>query len=90
MIRNSAVLDEIAKLAGGAAGSVLEMKREVEALAQHKMEQCAANMQLVTREEFEIIQEIAIKARQENEKLSEEIAELKSQLRSLQEKHNPR
>lgn len=88
MIRNSAIFDEIAKLASGAAGSALELKREVEAMVSARIEQIAQNLELVTREEFEITQQMASKAREENEKLSAEISALKDRLKSLEEKIN--
>lgn len=88
MIRNSAIFDEIARLASGAAGSALEMKREMEAMIGAKIEQMAANLQLVTREEFEIVRQMASKAREENEKLSIELQILKERFKSLEEKIN--
>lgn len=88
MIRNSMILDELARLASGAAGSALELKREVEGLVSAKIEQIAANMKLVSREEFEITQQMASRAREENTKLALEVQNLQNQLNEIKQKFN--
>ena len=83
MLKNNAFLDDMAKLAGGAAGSVLEFRKEMEALVQGKVEECARSMQLVTREEFEVAEAMAKKARAENEALKEKLAELENKISKM-------
>lgn len=83
MLKNNAFLDDMAKLAGGAAGSVLEFRKEMEALVQGKVEECARSMQLVTREEFEVAEAMAKKARTENEALKEKLAELENKISKM-------
>ena len=80
MLKNNVLLDDMAKLAGGAAGSVLEMRKELEAVIHAKIDQFASQMELVTREEFEVVQEMASKAREENEQLKERLAELEAKI----------
>jgi BMFP domain-containing protein YqiC len=88
MIKNNAIFDDLAKLASGAAGSAMEMKREIEAMVTAKIEQMVGRMGLVSREEFEIVQEIASKALKENDILRNELDGLKQSINSLVDKNN--
>lgn len=78
MIKDSKLLDDFAKMASSAAGSMLDMKREVEAMVQAKIDSWLAKSHMVTREEFEVVREMAAKARAENEALRAEIDALKT------------
>jgi len=68
--------DDAAKLAGGAIGTLAGLRREVEALARQQVERLLARMDLVTRDEFEAVKEMAAKARAEQEDLSVRLAAL--------------
>lgn len=70
--------DDLARAAGGAMGALNGMKSEVETLFQQRMERAMADMNLVTREEFEIVQAMAAKAREENEALEARLSELEA------------
>jgi BMFP domain-containing protein YqiC len=56
------------------------VRREAETLAKTQIERLLSTMDVVTREEFEAVREMAILAREENEKLAARIAELESKL----------
>jgi BMFP domain-containing protein YqiC len=56
--------------------------QEVETLFRAQAEKFLRNMDVVTREEFEAIKEMAAKARDENDRLSARIAELEKKLGS--------
>ena len=71
-------MDDFARLMTDVAGSAQGMRREVETAFQHQIEKFLAGMDLVKREEFEAVREMAIKARDENEALSKRIAELEN------------
>ena len=86
MLKNNTLLDDMAKLAGGAAGSLLEMRKEIESLVQAKVDEVASNMNLVTREEFEVAREMASKARIENEALLAKLGELEAKLAEMEQK----
>lgn len=77
---SSRVFDEIAKLMGNAAGAAQGMRREVDNLVKAQIERAIAGMDVVTREEFDIVKDMAAKARAENEALSAKIAELEAKL----------
>jgi BMFP domain-containing protein YqiC len=72
--------DELAKLMQNAAGMADGARREVEDFLKARMERLLAGMDLVTREEFEAAREMAVKAREENERLSARIAALEAKL----------
>ena len=76
----SRFFDDIAKLMQNAAGMADGARREVEDFLKSRMERLLAGMDLVSREEFEAAREMAVKAREENERLSARIAALEAKL----------
>ncbi len=76
MQTSNKILDDLAKLAGSAAGVMVEAKKDAENRMRAYLEQWLAKMDLVTREEFEVVKTMAAKAREENEALAKRIAEL--------------
>ena len=74
------VFDEIAKLMTDAAGAAQGVKREVETLMKAQGERMLAGMDVVTREEFEAVKAMAVKAREENEALAQRLAALEARL----------
>jgi len=72
------ILDDLAKTATGAVGVLQSARQEVEALARARLERLLDKMELVTRDEFEAVKEMAAKARAENEKLAARIAALEA------------
>ena len=71
------IFDEFAKLMTDGAGLAQGMKREVENAFRAQAEGFLSNMDLVKREEFDVVREMASKARLENEALRTELDELK-------------
>lgn len=78
MQKDSRLFEDIAKFASGAAGAAMDMKRELEATITDKVERLMARGNFVTREEFEVVKEMAQKAREENESLKAELDKLKN------------
>ncbi len=70
------LLDELAKMMTDAAGAAQGIRREVESLARGQVDRVLAEMDVVRREEFEAVRDMAQKAREENEALAQRIAEL--------------
>lgn len=68
--------DDMARMASGAAGSLLDIKREIEAMMTAQMERLLHKMNFVSREEFEVVRQMAQKTREEQEKLSAQLSEL--------------
>ena len=73
-------LDELSKLLTDAAGAAQGMRREVETLMRSQGERILREMDVVQREEFEAVKEMATKAREENERLSQRVAALEAEL----------
>jgi BMFP domain-containing protein YqiC len=87
--------DDAARLAGGAAGTFAGIRREVEALVRQQMERVLSSMDFVTRDEFDAVREMAIRARTEQEAMAIRLAELeekasKSKPASVKRKTAPR
>ncbi len=72
--------DDIGQLMTNAAGMAQGMKTEAETAMKSWMERWLAESDLVTREEFDSVREMAVKAREENESLAARIAELEARL----------
>lgn len=80
MQKDHKLFDDLARLATGATGSLLEIKREIESMVSSQLEKLLSKMQLVTREELEIAKEMAENARQEQEALKRRVEELEKLL----------
>lgn len=74
------ILDEFARLMTDAAGAAQGVRREVETAFRAQAERLFNSMDMVQREEFEAVREMALKARGENEALAARIAELEAKL----------
>jgi BMFP domain-containing protein YqiC len=74
------ILDEFAKLMTDAAGAAQGVRREVETAFRAQAERLLNSMELVQREEFEAVRDMALKARAENKALTERIEALEAQL----------
>lgn len=64
------VFDDAARVAGGALGTLSGIRREVEGLVRHQLDRMLSGMDLVTRDEFDAVKEMAARARTENESLA--------------------
>lgn len=80
MQTQSPIFDEIAKMMSEAAGAVDGVRREAETVARGQLQRLLSDMDLVAREEFEAVRDMAAAARAENERLSARIAELEAKL----------
>jgi BMFP domain-containing protein YqiC len=73
-------LDDLARFFQDAAGMADGARREIEDFVKSRMERVLAGMDLVTRDEFEAVREMAVRAREENERLAAKLAELDAKL----------
>lgn len=74
------ILDEFAKLMTDAAGAAQGVKREVETAFRAQAERAMNSLEMVQREEFEAVRDMAIKARAENKALTARIEALEAKL----------
>jgi len=75
------ILDEFAKLVTDAAGAAPGVRRGVETAFRAQAERILNSMDVVQREEFEAVREMATAAREENARLSARIETLEARLR---------
>ena len=75
---NNRFLDELAKLMTDAAGAAQGMRRDFETMLKAQGERLLRDMDVVQREEFEAVKEMASKAREENEQLAARVAALEA------------
>lgn len=80
---SSKFFDELAKLMTSATGAAQGVRKEVDGLVQSQVERVLNNMNMVKREEFDVVRDMAEKARQENERLEKRLAELESKLNPI-------
>jgi BMFP domain-containing protein YqiC len=74
--------DEMARLMNDAAGAAQGVKREVDTVVRNQAERVLRDLDLVKREEFEAVKDMARLAREENEAL-------KARLDKLEKKAGP-
>ena len=74
------ILDDFAKLMTDAAGAAQGVRREVENAFRAQAERMLNSMDVVQREEFEAVRDMAAKARAENERIAARIAALEARL----------
>jgi BMFP domain-containing protein YqiC len=80
---NNRFLDELAKLMTDAAGAAQGMRRDFETLMRSQGERILRDMDVVQREEFEAVKEMAAKAREENEQIAARVAALEAEIAQL-------
>lgn len=78
------VLDELAKLVTDAAGAAQGVRREVETALRSQSERVLNALDVVQREDFEAVRELAIKARTENSALLAKIEALEARIAKLE------
>jgi hypothetical protein len=74
------IFDELGRLFTNAAGAAQGVRQEIETVIKGQAERLIADMDLVTREEFEAVRAMAQLAREENEALKARIEALEAAL----------
>jgi BMFP domain-containing protein YqiC len=74
------IMDDFARMMTDAAGMAQGVKREAEGVFKSQFERMIRDMDLVTREEFEAVRDMAVKAREENDALSARLEALEARL----------
>lgn len=72
------IFDELGRLFTNAAGAAQGVRQEIETVIKGQAERLIADMDLVTREEFEAVRAMAQLAREENEALKARIEALEA------------
>ncbi len=82
------IIDDLARLASGALGSLAGLKEELDALVRQRLERLLADMELVRRDEFEAVKALAANARAAQEDLEKRVAELEKALAEVRSAGN--
>jgi BMFP domain-containing protein YqiC len=72
--------DEIGRLMNDAAGAAQGVKREVDTVVRNQAEKILRDLDIVKREEFDAVKDMARRAREENEALKLRITALEAKL----------
>jgi len=72
--------DDLSQLMTNAAGMAQGVKTEAETAMQGWFERWLAESSMVTRDEFDAVREMAVKAREENERLAARVDALEAKL----------
>ncbi len=86
MQSDNKLLSDLAKLGQSAAGTIHGVKSEVEGQFKSRLQTVLADMDLVTREEYEVVREMAVAARQENAELLQRLDILEQEISKLKKK----
>ncbi len=76
MQTSNRLLHDISKMLSGAISVADGVKDEAEVRVRSQLEAMVLRLELVRREEFEVVREMAVRAREENQRLEERISEL--------------
>lgn len=77
---HGSVFDDFSRLMNDAAEMAQGVRREAESVLKNQAERLLTKMDVVTREEFEAVRDMAIAARDENDRLGKRIAVLEARL----------
>ncbi len=77
------LLDDLSQVATSAAGLLQGAGKEAETLVRQRLDLMIDRLELVTREEFEAVAEMARLAREENDSLRGELEQLKAEFAQL-------
>lgn len=86
MVGEKRLFDDMARVASGAASALGGIRSRMEGEARDQVERLLLRMNLVTREEYEVVAALAAKARAEQEDLALRVAALEAKLSALQPK----
>jgi len=81
MLGDRRLFDDMARVASGAAGALGGLRSRMEEELRDQAERFLLRMNLVTREEYEVVSALAQKARSEQELLAERVAALEARFR---------
>lgn len=82
MQTNNRVFDDLAKVASGAASALVGVKDEINGLIRQQVDRLVAELELVSREELDAVQDMAANARAEQERLEARVADLEARLKA--------
>ncbi len=82
------ILDDIAGMAGGALSIAGSAKQQIKEEIKSRINELISEMDLVAREDFDRLEAMLVKARQEQEEMKKRIQELEENSKKKQSKEN--
>lgn len=83
MQSQSKFFDDLSQLMTSALGAAHGMRQEAEGLLKSRLETLMAGYDFVARDEFDAVREMAIRAREDNERLQAQLEKLQDHLESV-------
>lgn len=83
MQTSNRLFDDLARVASGAFNTLSGLREEIETRVRERVERMAADLDLVSREEFDAVRAMAAKARAGQEELEGRLAGLEAELAAL-------
>ncbi len=80
------ILDDASNVSGSMFSIFSGIKEEITSIVKGRVDEVLSTLQLVRRDEFEIVTEIASRTRAAQEKLEEHLKELKGKVAELEKK----
>jgi len=77
---DSEIIDDLSRVASGAVGNMAGLRSEVEAQMRQQFERILSQMDVVSREEYEAVREMAVAARAAQTSLEARVASLEAAL----------
>jgi len=78
------LLDEFARLVTDAAGAAQGVRREVESVVKGQAERILKDLDVATREEVDVVRDMVVAGREENEQLTMRLAALETRIAALE------
>ena len=78
------LLDDIARLMTSAAGAAQGVRTEMETLIRAQAERMVADLDLVPREEFDVMKDVAVAARTEADELKAKLEAMEARVAALE------
>ncbi|MFT9418615.1 accessory factor UbiK family protein [Acetobacter sp.] len=77
--------DDLAGVAGGAVSALTGVREEMNAIVRSRVDEVLTNLQVVRREEFEVMRELAAQARIGQEEAERRLAALETRIKALEQ-----
>ncbi|WP_033068320.1 accessory factor UbiK family protein [Thalassospira australica] len=86
---NNRILDDLTRVTNSALGTMTGVKGEVDAMIRQQFEKILMNMDLVTREEYDVVHDVAISAAERIDALEAKIADLEKRVAAAEAPKKP-
>ncbi len=80
MAIDTRIVDDLARIASGALGAAVSLREEVQTQVKERLATVFADLDLVSREEFEAVREMAAEARAEQEAMAARLEALEAKI----------